>query len=238
MDDQKIQTIALAFAKKEGKQIAKALTDKSKYKPDNNPISVFMAGSPGAGKTEFSRNIISILENNKEHKIIRIDGDDLRATIPGYTGNNSYLFQSAISIIIEKIHDLALKQKQSFVFDGTFSKYEKASSNIQRSLKRKRSVFIFYVYQEPTVAWRFTKEREQAEGRNIPKQSFIDQFLGAKHTIKEIINTFEDDVNVFLVKKDYEKNRVEKVVEIRKKGPLIDDFIKDRYTKKELEDLL
>lgn len=238
MDDRDIESIALSFAKKEKKRIAKERTDPKIYLPDEIPVSVFMAGSPGAGKTEFSKNIISSLEKDKDHRVIRIDGDEIRTDLPGYTGDNSYLFQSAISLIVERIHDLVLSQKQSFVFDGTFSKYEKALKNIQRSLNKGRQTVIFYVYQHPATAWEFTKKREQAEGRSIPKESFIDQFFGAMDTIKRIRNTFNEEVVIFLVKKDYEINTVENVVAIKQKGPSIDDFIKESYTKDQLQKML
>lgn len=231
METKAIQSNVLAFAKKNRKRIAKELTDTNKYRPDELPVSVFMAGSPGAGKTEFSKNIISILEKNNDHKIIRIDGDGIRALLPGYTGDNSYLFQGAVSLIVEKIHDCVLSQKQSFVLDGTFSKYEKAADNIRRSLHKGRRVYIFYVYQNPETAWRFTEKREQAEGRNIPKESFIEQFFGAKDTVQRIQNEFGLDATIFLVKKDFEKNTVDNIVEIKPNGPLIDEYIKEIYTR-------
>ncbi|MBU3965346.1 zeta toxin family protein [Patescibacteria group bacterium] len=183
MIDNNTREAAIEFAKKNKNRIAKELTGIAKYAPDSVPISVFMAGSPGAGKTEFSKNLIKLLEDDNERRVIRIDGDEIRRFIPGYTGNNSQLFQGAISLIIEKTHDHVLHQKQSFVFDGTFSNYCKALQNINRSLAKGRPVFIFYIYQKPEVAWMFTKAREIVEGRNIPKGAFIKEFLGAKDTI-------------------------------------------------------
>src|SRR3989339_577202 len=144
MDNPTIQSSATAFARKNRKRIAKERTDKNKYQPDETPVSVFMAGSPGAGKTEFSKNIISILEKGRKHQVIRIDGDDIRHELPGYTGNNSYLFQSAISLIVEKIHDFVLTQKQSFVLDGTFSKHTKAAENIRKNANKPRDA----IYQK------------------------------------------------------------------------------------------
>lgn len=238
MNHSAIQSIALAFAKENRKRIAQERTDIKKYRPDEKPVTVFMAGSPGAGKTEFSKNVISILEKNNEHKVIRIDGDDIRREIPGYTGSNSYLFQGAVSLIVEKIHDFVLSQKQSFVLDGTFSKYEKAIDNIKRSLDKGRKVFVFYVYQHPAIAWRFTEKREQVEGRHIPKESFIEQFFGARETIIRVRKEFGDEVTIFLVKKDYEQNMIENVVEIKHGNLPIDEYVKDRYTKDEIEKML
>ncbi|MFH1536552.1 MAG: zeta toxin family protein [Patescibacteria group bacterium] len=238
MNEEKIKLKAVAFAKKERKRIANELTDLKFFHPDKIPISVFMAGSPGAGKTEFSKNIISILERKSDRHVIRIDGDDLRSQLPGYTGANSYLFQGAISLIIEKIHDFVLAKKQSFILDGTFSKYKIAEKNVMRSLNKQRPVFIFYVYQNPKTAWYFTEKREKSEGRNIPKKAFIEQFFGAQKTVEQIKNKFKKNVTVVLLKKDFKKNTVDKIVEIQPTEQLIDKYLKENYTKNELEKIL
>ncbi len=230
MTDDNIREAAIEFAKKNKNRIAKELTDTSKYVPDSIPISVFMAGSPGAGKTEFSKYLIMLLENESERRAIRIDGDEIRRFIPGYTGNNSHLFQRAVSIIIEKIHDHVLHQKQSFIFDGTFSNYDKASQNINRSLAKGHHVYIFYIYQKPEVAWRFTQAREKVEGRNIHKEAFIKEFLGSKEVIGRISKEFGDKVTIFFVKKDFEKNTVENIVKIDSNSNRIDEYAKEYYT--------
>jgi hypothetical protein len=131
-----------------------------------------------------------------------------------------------------------LLQKQSFVLDGTFSRYEKAVKNIKRSLDKGRRVFIFYVYQNPETAWRFTKQREKAKGRNTPKESFIEQFFGAKETVGRILNEYGEKVTIFLVKKNFEKNTVDEVVKIKPNDLLIDEYIKERYTKDILQSIL
>lgn len=133
-NDEKLREDAIEFAKRNKKRIAKILTDPKVYAPDPTPVSVFMAGSPGAGKTELSKNLIDLLEKEREHRVIRIDGDEVRLLIPGYTGKNSYLFQGAMSLIVEKMHDLALHQSQTFVLDGTFANCGKAVDNMRRSL--------------------------------------------------------------------------------------------------------
>lgn len=238
MSDEEIKIQALAYARKNKKVIAKRLTDPTIYTPDRFPVSVFMAGSPGAGKTEFSKSIIGILEKNSERRIVRIDGDEIRPLLPGYTGTNSYLFQGAISQVVEKMQDLLLHNQQSFIFDGTFTKYEKAIDNIQRSLKHNRIVFIFYVYQQPEVAWKFTQVREQKEGRNIPKAAFVEEFLSARATVQRIADTFEDKIMVFVVKKNFITNAVESVNNLTIEKRTIDHYISETYTKDDLEKIL
>jgi UDP-N-acetylglucosamine kinase len=238
MNVEEIQKQAIDFAKKNKVRIAKDLTDTTRYKPDKKPISVFLAGSPGAGKTEFSKNLIETLEKNLERRVVRIDGDEIRYFLPGYTGNNSSLFQYAVSLIVEKMHDLVLHQKQTFVLDGTFTNYEKAKGNIERSLAKGRLVLIFYVYQKPEVAWSFTVAREKQEGRNIPKDVFIKQFFGAKYVVGRIRQEFGQEIVIFLVKKDFQTHMVEYVKEIVQGDQGIDQYFRERYTKEDLEKLL
>lgn len=237
MNEEQTREAALAFAKQHKKRLAEELTNTKIYLPDKVPTSVFMAGSPGAGKTEFSKLLINSLEKSKDRRIIRIDGDEIRSLIPGYTGSNSYLFQGAVSLIVEKVHDCVLHQQQTFLLDGTFAKYDKAVDNIRRSLKKGRQVLVFYLYQQPEIAWKFTLAREVAEGRNIPKAAFIDQFFGARDTIVKLRKEFGSEVIIFLVKKDF----LQDTVEMRRIQPdmsELDDSTADRYTKEELEQIL
>ncbi|MBI4135832.1 zeta toxin family protein, partial [Candidatus Uhrbacteria bacterium] len=233
-EEEKIREMAIEFAKRNKKRIAKIFTDPKVYAPDPNPISVFMAGSPGAGKTEMSKNLIDLLERERERRVIRIDGDEVRPLIPGYTGVNSNLFQGAISLIVEKMQDLALHQGQTFVLDGTMANYNKAVDNVQRSLDKNRAVIVFYVYQRPEVAWQFTQAREAKEGRNIPKSAFIEQFFGAKDTVRRVHQLFPRNVMTFLVKKDF-KNRTVEHVKLEHSGVALDTYIGETYTKDELE---
>lgn len=152
---------AIAFARANKKIIAKRLADKTVYLPDAAPVSVFMAGSPGAGKTEAS---IALLNLFSDSPILRIDPDELRSEFDAYTGGNAWLFQCGVSILVEKIIDFALGQQQSFLLDGTFASLEVARRNVERSLKRGRFVQILYVYQNPMLAWGFVNAREAAEG--------------------------------------------------------------------------
>jgi len=237
LPDEEIRIAAIAFAKHNKEKIAKELTDPAIYAPSKFLVSVFMAGSPGAGKTEYSKRLIEILEQNKERRVIRIDADEIRPRMPGYTGYNSHLFQGAVSLIVEKIHDLALHRGQNFIFDSTFFKYDKAADNIRRSLGKTRIVFIFYLYQDPKVAWKFTEIREKKEGRNIPKPAFVEQFLGARETVSLIRKEFGEEVMIILVKRDFEKDTIDALFEIRP-GVTIDDYLKISYNKEELESIL
>ena len=228
-----IQEAALEFARKNKKEIAKRLTDIARYLPEDEPVSVFMAGSPGAGKTEASIELLAKVEAEGS-EILRIDPDELRHEFPNYTGDNSCLFQKGISILVEKIHDYALKQKQSFLLDGTLSSYDKAEKNIKRSLKKGRVVQILYVYQEPRLAWEFVKSRETVEGRNIRPENFIEQYFAARVVVNRLKINFGTDVKVDLLLKNTDNTH-----KLYKAGiDKIDNHIPEKYTPADLEKLI
>ena len=90
-------------------------------------LVIFMAGSPGAGKTEFVKEL---KELDKKRQLTSkesfgvIDPDALRDCLPGYTGDNSHLFQNAISIGVGVLFRSALKNSQNIIVDGTFSNHK------------------------------------------------------------------------------------------------------------------
>ena len=134
----KISQEAKFFIKKEKILLIKKFSDIEKYPPSEDPFSVFMAGSPGAGKTEFSLRWIKVMS---PVKIVRIDADEIKKIIPHYNGKNSDIVQGAASLGVEKIYDHVLKNNQNAIIDGTFANYRIAGENIRRSIKRNRKVF-------------------------------------------------------------------------------------------------
>ena len=136
-----------------------------------------------------------------EAKFNRIDPDDLRSEFKLYNGANSYLFQRAVSILVERIHDKVLQQKQSFILDGTLSNLEIARKNISRSLRRGREVLIYYCYQDPVLAWQFVLQREIVEGRKILVNDFIKQYFCARDVVNKLKEIYANKINVFVVER-------------------------------------
>jgi len=203
--DEEIQSAAIEFARSNKKEVAHKLTDKSVYPADNAPVSVFMAGSPGAGKTEFSVRVLELLE--KEGKsVVRIDPDELRSEFVQYSGDNSDLFQAAVSILVDRIHDEAIKNSQNFILDGTLSDLERAKKNVNRSINKDRKVEVFYIYQRPEIAWDFTKKREEQEGRAMPIDAFVTHFVSSRETANALKSEFGSDVTLNLVIKDIDNS--------------------------------
>ncbi|MEY3784638.1 MAG: hypothetical protein RLZZ230_960 [Candidatus Parcubacteria bacterium] len=226
--DKHISEKAVVFANKRKKEIARRLTNVKMFNPDIYPISVFMAGSPGAGKTESSLRLIEVV--SAKSAVLRIDLDEYRKYFSDYNGANSELFQAGCSIIADKVHDFALKNNQSFVFDGTFTNLERSIQNIKRSLNKKRGVFILYVYQDPVQAWNFVLKRAERDGRFIPKEAFINKYFTARENVNMVKSIFGSSVQIDLVVKNIDGT------DFRYKENIasIDSHLKETYSKEEL----
>lgn len=230
-DEARIEQAALDFARANKKAIARRLTDPEIFLPEENPVSVFMAGSPGAGKTEASIELLNAVDGAA---IIRIDPDDLRSEFEAYNGQNAWLFQGAVSVLVDKIHDMALEQSQSFLLDGTLSNYEKALKNIRRSLSKGRVVQILYVYQEPLLAWKFVQARETAEGRRILQEDFINQYFAARDVVNRLKKEFGSEIRLDLLLKNNDNSH-----RMFKAGvDQIDHHIPEKYTRADVVELL
>ena len=229
--EQHIWDEAIAFARSNKKAIGRRLTNKEQYPPEEEPVSVFMAGSPGAGKTEASIALVNLFADTA---ILRIDPDELRNEFAAYTGGNSWLFQGGVSILVEKILDFAIEQRQSFLLDGTFSNLDVARRNVERSLKRGRFVQILYVYQNPVLAWGFVKAREEAEGRRIRPEHFVDQYFAARDVVNALKLEYGGDVHVDLLLKHIDNSG-----RLYKAGvDKIDYHIPEQYTRADLTAML
>lgn len=223
---------AKKFIKRNKKLLIEKFAKPGLYKPTVNPVTIFMAGSPGAGKTEFSKNLAKILDK----KLVRIDADEIKEIIPQYNGQNSDVVQGASSIGVEKLYDHVLAKKLEAIVDGTFSKYDVSYKNVKRSLDHSRPVVIFYIYQDPAVAWDFTKKREALEGRKIPKSAFIEAFFSAKENVNKIKDIFQDKIEIFLVIKNLNNDNDTEKSQFNINN--IDNYLKVDYTRKSLGELL
>ncbi len=223
---------AIRYAKTHKKEIAETVLQN--YTPVETPLSIFMAGSPGAGKTEWAQGFAQVLEGD----ILHLDGDALRSFFPGYQGHNSHLFQKAMSKLVSYIHDQVLAQNISFILDGTFSDLQRAEENIRRSLKRNRKVIIVYIYLSPEDAWQYTQDREMIEGRRITKDTFIQKYYGAYQTVRSVREIFDNkDVEILFSNRTNMVSDTTKILSITDTAQL-DEMIPRVYNKEELEQLL
>ena len=220
---------AKEFIKKNKNLLFEKFASSKIYKPNENPISLFMAGSPGAGKTEYSKRFIERFDSN----IVRIDADEIREIIPQYNGANSDVVQGAASIAVDMLYSYTLKNKYNLLLDGTFAKFNIVYRNIERSINKNREVAIHYIYQDPLVAWEFTKKREKLEGRMVPKKVFIESFFNAKNNVIKIKSIFKDKIKVYLIIKDYSNNIKESYLDVH-----IDSYLKIKYSERKLNEIL
>jgi predicted ABC-type ATPase len=147
---------------------------------------IFMAGSPGAGKTEVAQLL------KQKYKIDSIDTDDIRKLCNGYSGINSHLFQRASSKGVSILLNYAFSNEISFILDGNFADYEVQKRNIERAKKHNYNIEINYIYRPFEVAKRYTKIREERSGRKVPDDVFMKKSLGTIETINKSI----DDIKV------------------------------------------
>lgn len=232
-DEQNLQDAAMEFAKQNKQMFIDKFIGNTEPSLTTS-VSILMAGSPGAGKTEVSKRLLEIFKTESP-RIIRLDTDEIREMLPGYNGSNSHLFQRPAVRALEYVHEECLKKKISFILDGTFSNQEKSFENIRRYLKRDRKIFIIYIYQNPLKAWAFTQAREQKEGRRILKENFIHQFFQARKNVSEAKKHFGNQVILWLVLKDY--YRPEQWTQFTDIDT-VDSHITEVYTKSELEELI
>ncbi|GAB2025987.1 zeta toxin family protein [Lactovum odontotermitis] len=217
------------------KYLEYAKTNKDKFineiirgkSPDPEKDAVFMAGSPGAGKTEVASGLA---ENYDNHVVI--DADAFREKFPDYNGKNSSDFQKAASWLVEQALKFVLEKGYSFILDATFAILS-AEKNISRAEKRGFRVTIFYVYQEPQIAWQFTKEREITEGRKVPKKTFINAYFKARENIQKVKER-HPQVVLHIIVKDYQNN----ISEVHYAADNVQLVLPERYSIEELEDKL
>lgn len=214
------------FARANRRAIARRRT--AGFNPESEPVSVFMAGSPGAGKTEASIELISRFGG---WPILRIDPDELREELSGYSGGNAWLFQGAVARLVDAMLDRAFQDDLSFVLDGTFASYEVARRNVVRALDRGRRVQVLYVYQEPMLAWRFVQAREAAEGRRILPEHFIDQYFGAREVVNRLKAELGNRLHVDLLMKNNDNSHRFYMAGVDR----IDSHIPERVTRGDLE---
>ena len=220
---------AQEYVRTHEKELIKKFADPKIYIPDSQPVSLFMAGSPGAGKTETSKRLIETFHS----KPVRIDADEIREFIPWYDGMKAYLFQRAANKGVNMLFDFALHKNINLILDGTFA-YEGVEQNIRRSLERNRQIVIYYIFQEPKRAWEVVLAREAIEHRRVSKDVFIRSFIAARNNIDMIKEKFGPKIQLNIIAKDFaiDSEKIELAV------PTIDQYLPKVYNEDELKSII
>jgi len=216
---------ALAYAKAHKQSFIDAIL-KGKT-PEVNKKAIFMAGSPGAGKTEVATSFAGYYPN-----YVIIDADDFRSQFPGYDGTNSSVFQKASSWLVEQSFRAVIEQGYSFILDATFAILS-SNENIRRALRNNYQVTINYVYQDPIVAWEFTKAREKLEGRVVPKATFINAYFQSRENIRRARAKYPE-VLLNVVIKNYENTTSDTLFLVDN----IDLLLPQTLTRENLEEMI
>ena len=171
---------------------------------DQNPAyekgCIFMAGSAGAGKTETVRR----MELEKQFIILDVDTIRVRNAYykktEGERKGNAHLIQKAAGKGLNYCREYCINHGIAFVQDATFSN-DGSVKLVKKLLKNEWNITILYIYQNPQMAWHFTKIREQSEGRNITKENFARSFTNSVTNIEKVQEQFPN-IEVFLVIKN------------------------------------
>lgn len=158
------------------------------YPPKQGRICYFMAGIPGAGKTEFAENTI----RESKPVLVPIEHDKLVEYIPKYKPENYYNYRKAGSTLVTAIFEVCLKNGYAFVFDGTLA-HENGVRNISKALDAGYEVFIIYILQDAKMAWQLTQDRELVKKRAIEKVGFIETCRKINLNLLHIFSLYKND---------------------------------------------
>lgn len=234
-EENQIKQEAIDYAKATRNQLVNDILSGSGCAHEKQPLVMFMAGAPGAGKTEVSQIVTSIFNKNRTPKVLRVDPDEFRSHFPSYTGDNSHLFQMAVVKVVEKLLDKLLHKKYSFILDGTFSSPVVARKNVARAINKGYQVTVTYVYQPPEVSWHFVCAREIKEGRRIKKEIFAEQYLSSISTVNQIKKEFGTNVQLDVLIRNFNNSKETKVLLDQEK---IAETSLAKYTHSQLMSLL
>jgi predicted kinase len=226
-EEKKIADQARKYIRKNRKAVLfRAFADDADYVADTAPVTVFMAGSPGAGKTEISRELVKQFKT----KAVHIDADEIRKMLPGYTGTNAHLFQAAASIGVDELYIRCLSRGFNVVVDGTFAHLQ-TDQNIRKSFAKDRKVVIYFIYQDPVVAWDFTRKREVVEQRKITKDMFVKGYCLSRSNVAEAKAKFGDRIELNLIIKNLTNDAIGNFYQ---NISSLDMYIPNMYTESEL----
>ncbi len=230
-DEERLRRAAKQWVRQHKKQLTKMFCDDSAYPREESPVTIFMAGTPGAGKTEFSKSLIETFDR----KMVRIDADEIREMMReiGYNGKNSPIFQEAVTVAVSNLYHHVVNNGQSALLDGTFA-YSNWRQNIEASLFKERIVELYYLYQEPEVAWRYVKRRENKQGRAVPREIFVHDYFASIKNVEDAIQKYGGKLAVNFARHDYENNKYDVIISVTN----IASHIPKVYSKEQLESLI
>ena len=230
VEENKITQKAYQWAKANKKSFAEKYIKESGAVPDKEePACIFMAGLPGAGKTEYVRTII----RESGVKAVCIDMDDIASRIEGYKPQEADLFRLSATILQNEIFDRTKAKYYPFIMDGTLAS-DITINCIRKAINKGYRVKIVYIKQDPAVAWRNTKEREKIERRSINLDGFIDSYENTINNLEKVVSSL--DVMIDIIIKDKHNKTIDFIQNATRSD--IDKYVKIDYNNKQLRDSL
>jgi predicted ABC-type ATPase len=185
----------LKWAKFNRKRIVKAYLTRFEYPSSEHPSIIFMAGLPGAGKTEFASRLLPQLDN----KMLHIDLDEIAENIKEYNPKIAHLFRPGANIILERLYDQSIKKRIDILMDGTLG-HDKALENIERAiLHYNYTARIYFILQDPIKAWEVTQLREKVEFRSIDAEGFAISYYKMLDNLNKLQQKFGDKISISVV---------------------------------------
>ena len=222
---------AIEWARIHKREFVRHLIDEAGVESSENPVGIFMSGLPGSGKTEFTKSLIKILGLS----VVRLDMDDIATQMERYDPKIADVFRAGASILLSREYDEVLKNKYDFVMDGTFGG-KVAVENVRRALAHGYQVRIFYINQDPGLAWKYTVAREKIEFRSIDREGFISTYYKIFENLSGLNQFLGQHSVVDIIIKD-KNNRVKDWIRLTTIEN-IDKYVKKIYNKDELRKLL
>lgn len=169
--------------------------------PRGKKVAFFMAGIPGAGKTEFVLGMRTRESPLKDFVII--EHDQLVEYIDAYKPEHYYNYRKAGSTLVTALFSHCLAHEFPFIFDGTLS-HDNARRNIKKSLEHGYETTIIYIHQDIKSAWQLTKDRELVKKRAIERMGFMQTAQRINNTLRNIFDEFchEENFAFWIIKKD------------------------------------
>ena len=216
-----------AWARKHRKEIISRIVSKFDVDNEKEPLALFGAGIPGAGKTEFFNRLVG-----KDDNFVRIDLDEIVKEFPGYSPERYYEYRKAASLILDELFRYCRRNKLNFVLDGTFA-HERTMENIEKALKT-HQVGIFFLRQDPLKAWQLTRDREIVTKRGVSRDGFIYACLKIPDNIRNVLKKHGHDLTIVAIKRRNDNVGFDVIRDRRE----IDHILHKKYTKKELERII
>jgi UDP-N-acetylglucosamine kinase len=171
------------------------------HNPLDEKLAFFTAGPSGAGKTEFVQEILNI-----ESDFVHLDIDEIRIffTDIGYDGSNSDLFQKPSSYGVQYLFEEIVKSRGlSFVLDSNLAKFQTAQENVRKLLDKGYKIEIYYVYNDLSACFLYTKKRELVTKRVVPEEVFFKNAKESRRTTYELKKLFDDKIVLNVVDKKH-----------------------------------